>query len=177
MALLTRRDHHWLAISQPAGEGFDDTLCSDVDCVVGALLVPTAGDAQIACTREGLQWAVDLYVAAEQTGDVSGTPPATGLGYIENMAAADMSKGLNETAMTIDHHRSLVDPATCRTFAEVIVTNKDKPSALATRLRVNGIRSPRSRSSRRPRVTAVQRRRLPEVVRGEEWDPIRRPAR
>ena len=33
--------------------------------------------------------------------------------------------------------RSLVDPATCQTFTEVIVTNKEKPYVLATRLRVN----------------------------------------
>ena len=105
--------------------------------LVGALLAPTASDAQIACTREGLQRAVDLYIAAQKTGDTSGMPLATGLGYIENMAAADISKGLIKTAMTIDHHRSLVDPATCQTFTEVIVTNKDKPYVLATRLRVN----------------------------------------
>ena len=39
--------------------------------------------------------------------------------------------------MKIDHHRSLLDPATCQTFTEVIVTNKEKPYVLGTRLRVN----------------------------------------
>jgi hypothetical protein len=36
-------------------------------CVLltGALLAPTTGFAQISCTREGLQRAVDLYVAAQ----------------------------------------------------------------------------------------------------------------
>jgi hypothetical protein len=39
--------------------------------------------------------------------------------------------------MKIDHHRSLLDPATCQTFTEVIVTNTEKPYVLGTRLRVN----------------------------------------
>ena len=39
--------------------------------------------------------------------------------------------------MKIDHQRSLLDTATCQTFTEVIVTNKEKPYVLGTRLRVN----------------------------------------
>ena len=39
--------------------------------------------------------------------------------------------------MKIDHHRSLLDPSTCQTFTEVIVTNKEKPYVLGARLRVN----------------------------------------
>ena len=87
--------------------------------------------------REGLQRAVDLYIAAQTKGDTSGLPLATGLGYIENMAPAAIDKGLIKTAMKIDHHRSLLDPSTCQTFTEVIVTNKEKPYVLGTRLRVN----------------------------------------
>jgi hypothetical protein len=105
--------------------------------LTGVLLAPTAGFAQISCTREGLQRAVDLYIAAQTTGDTSGMPLATGLGYMENVAPADINKGLIKTPMKIDHHRSLLDPATCQTFTEVIVTNKEKPYVLGTRLRVN----------------------------------------
>jgi hypothetical protein len=39
--------------------------------------------------------------------------------------------------MKIDFHRSLLDTATCQTFTEVIVTNKENPYVLGTRLRVN----------------------------------------
>jgi hypothetical protein len=60
-----------------------------------------------------------------------------GLGYSENHALADINTGVIKTAMTIDHHRSLIDPSTCQTFTEVIVTNKEKPYVLGTRLRVN----------------------------------------
>jgi hypothetical protein len=105
--------------------------------LAGAWLVPDASFAQVSCTREGLQRAVDLYIAAQTKGDTSGLPLATGLGYVENMAVAAIDSGLIKTAMTIDHHRSLLDPATCQTFTEVIVTNKEKPYVLGTRLRVN----------------------------------------
>ena len=105
--------------------------------LTGALLVPTRGFAQISCTREGLQRAADLYVAAQTRGDTSAMPLATGLGYMENAAPADISNGLIKTPMKIDHHRSLLDTATCQTFTEAIVTNKEKPYVLGTRLRVN----------------------------------------
>jgi hypothetical protein len=105
--------------------------------LAGALLVPTTGSAQVSCTRDGLQRAIDLYLAAQTSGDTSGMPLATGLGYLENVARADIDKGLIKTPMKIDHHRSLLDTATCQTFTEVIVTNKEKPYVLGTRLRVN----------------------------------------
>jgi hypothetical protein len=104
----------------------------------GALLVPTAGFAQISCTREGLQRAIDLYIAAQTKGDTSGMPLAQGLGYMENVARADINNGLIKKAMNIDFHRSLIDTSTCQTFTEVIVTNKAEPYVLGTRLRVNG---------------------------------------
>src|SRR5438093_11113485 len=104
---------------------------------IGALLVPPAGFAQISCTREGLQRAVDLYIAAQSRGDTSGMPLAMGLGYMENAAPADISTGVIRTPMKIDHQRSLLDTATCQSFTEVIVTSKEHPYVLGTRLRVN----------------------------------------
>ena len=105
--------------------------------LTGVLLAPRAGVAQVACTREGLQRAVDLYIAAQSTGDTSGLPLPMGVGYMENAANFDINKGVIKTAMKIDHHRSLIDPSTCQTFTEVIVTDKAKPYILGTRLRVN----------------------------------------
>ena len=60
-----------------------------------------------------------------------------GLGFMENAAPADINNGLIKTPMKIDHHRSLLDRDTCQTFTEVIVTNKEKPYVLGTRLRIN----------------------------------------
>jgi hypothetical protein len=105
--------------------------------LAGVLLAPTTAHAQVSCSREGLQSAVDLYLAAQARGDTSGMPLAAGLGYMENVARVDINTGLIKAAMKIDHHRSLLDPATCQTFTEVIVTDKEKPYVLGTRLRVN----------------------------------------
>ena len=76
--------------------------------LTGALLAPTAGFAQISCSREGLQRAADLYIAAQSRGDTSGLPLAMGLGYWENAAPADLNNGVIKTAMTIDHHRRTI---------------------------------------------------------------------
>src|SRR5438046_6257434 len=111
------------------------TLMSIV--LTGVLLAPTAGFAQISCSREGLQRAVDLYITAQTKGDTSGMPLAAGLGYMENAARVDINNGVIKKPMKIDHHRSLIDTATCQTFTEVIVTNKENPYVLGTRLRVN----------------------------------------
>jgi hypothetical protein len=109
-----------------------------ISAVIGAaLLAPAQAFAQISCSREGLQRAVDLYIAAQTRGDTSGLPLATGLGYMENAAPASMDGGLIRMPMAIDHHRSLIDAATCQTFTEVIVANKEKPYVFGTRLRVN----------------------------------------
>jgi hypothetical protein len=105
--------------------------------LTGVLLAPTAGFAQISCSREGLQRAVDLYIAAQTKGDTSGLPLATGLGYMENVAPFDINKGLIKTPMKIDHQRSLIDTSTCQTYTEVIVTDKEHPYVFGTRLRVN----------------------------------------
>jgi hypothetical protein len=105
--------------------------------LTGALLAPTGGFAQVSCTREGLQRAVDLYIAAQTKGDTSGMPMSTRVGYWENVAPGNINTGIIKTPMKIDFHRSLLDVPTCQTFTEVIVTNKEKPYVLGTRLRVN----------------------------------------
>jgi hypothetical protein len=104
----------------------------------GAWLAPVVGVAQpISCVRGGLQRAVDLYIEAQTKGDTSGLPLAAGLGYVENMAPTAIADGLINTPLKIDHHRSLLDEATCQTFTEVIVTDAEKPYILGARLRVN----------------------------------------
>ena len=82
--------------------------------ITGALLAPTPGFAQISCSRDVLQRAVDLYIAAQTKGDTSGLPLAMGLGYMENAAPANINNGLIKKPMKIDHHRSLLDTATAR---------------------------------------------------------------
>ena len=101
------------------------------------LLAPAFSHAQVSCTREGLQTAADLYLAAQTKGDTAGLPLAKGLGYVENFKTIDINDGMIKKAMKIDHQRSLLDTATCQTFTEVIVSDKGNPYVLGTRLRVN----------------------------------------
>ena len=103
----------------------------------GILAAPSTSVAQVSCSREGLQRAIDLYIAAQTAGSTSGLPLAMGLGYFENHANADINTGVIKTAMKVDHQMSLIDAATCQTFTQVVVTNKEKPYVLGTRLRVN----------------------------------------
>lgn len=102
-----------------------------------ALVIPTASFAQVACTRDGLQTATDLYLAAQAKGDPSGMPLAKGLDYMENQKVTDIANGVIQKPLKIDFHRTIIDPATCQTFTEVIVTDKANPYVLGTRLRVN----------------------------------------
>jgi len=103
----------------------------------GAMLAPVVSFAQVACTRDGLQAASDLYLAAQAKGDTSGMPLAKGLAYIENMQGVDIASGVIQKPLKIDFHRTLIDPTTCQTFTEVIVTDKSHPYVIGTRLRVN----------------------------------------
>jgi hypothetical protein len=103
----------------------------------GTLLVPALSNAEISCTREGLQAAADLYITAQVKGDPAGLPLAKGLGYVENFKTIDINDGLIRKAMKIDHQRTLVDVSTCQTYTEVMVADQANPYALGTRLRVN----------------------------------------
>jgi hypothetical protein len=105
--------------------------------IAGALLASSVSHAQVSCTREGLKAATDLYVAAQTKGDIADLPLAKGLGYVENFKVMNINDGLIKMAMKIDHHRSLLDTATCQTFTEVIVSKKATLYALGTRLRLN----------------------------------------
>lgn len=105
--------------------------------LAGVVLTPAVASAQISCTRGGLQRAVDLYITAQTSGDISALPLAAGVGYVENMAPTNIDEGMIGRALTIDHHLSLLDTDSCQTFTEVIVADADDPYVLGTRLRVN----------------------------------------
>ena len=88
------------------------------------------------CTRETLQAAVDSYLAAQKTGDLSKALLADKVKYIENMTEVKKEQGLWNTPLDIDFHRSFLDVDTCRTFTEVIVAKADNPYVIGTRLKV-----------------------------------------
>lgn len=104
----------------------------------GALLTPMIGYAQeVSCTRGGLQNAVDLYITAQTSGDLSGMQLPANAGYWENMVLADINSSIVTKPLNIDHHMSIYDEETCSTFTEVIVTDDAEPYVIGTRLRVN----------------------------------------
>lgn len=104
---------------------------------LSAALIPVLSHAEVSCTRGGLKEAVDLYLAAQSKGDLSGLPLAKGVGYWENVAPADIHTGFITKPLKIDHQRSIFDTDSCQSFTEVIVTDKMAPYVLGTRLRVN----------------------------------------
>lgn len=103
------------------------------------LLVPmiSFSEEELSCTRGGMQRAVKLYIDAQTKGDISILPLATGVGYQENIVPADIKQGILNTPMKIDHYASLLDTDSCQTFTEVIVTDKEKPYVMGTRMRIN----------------------------------------
>ena len=105
--------------------------------IAGLFLLPAISSAEVSCVRGGLREAVELYLDAQRSGDLSGLPLPETVGYWENMERIDIDDGLIMKPLRIDHHLSIYDTDTCQTFTEVIVTDDDEPYVLGTRLRVN----------------------------------------
>ncbi|MEP7311898.1 MAG: hypothetical protein ABI859_04910 [Pseudomonadota bacterium] len=91
----------------------------------------------VSCSRGGIQTAINLYLEAQSKGDISGLPLATGLGYQENMKAADVKTGFLVKPLKIDRALNLIDQDSCQSFTEIIVTNKAEPYVAGVRMRVN----------------------------------------
>src|SRR6185436_11311991 len=91
----------------------------------------------VSCQRGGLQHAVRLYLAAQAKGDFSELPLATGLGYWEDMKAADVKTGFLTKKLVVDKSMSLYDDQSCQTYTEIIVSNAAEPYVTGIRMRVN----------------------------------------
>lgn len=90
--------------------------------------------AQAVCTRAGLEAATDAYVEAQRTGDIGKLTLADDARYLENMVAVGKADGLWNTALPVAFSRSFHDPARCKTFSEIIVTEGAHPYVIGTRL-------------------------------------------
>ena len=115
------------------------TVTFSLYLVLIALVIPLTSfaDDDISCTRGGMNRAIAKYIDAQTKGDISNLPFGTMVSYKENMKAADIKTGILNTPMKIDHHASILDTSSCQTFTEVIVTDKEKPYVMGTRMRVN----------------------------------------
>lgn len=87
-------------------------------------------------TRAGLQDAVNSYLDSLKSGDISKLPLSPKAEYIENIKDTKPGEGIWKTPLKIDFHRSLLDVKTGETFTEVIVTDKNHPYVIGTRLKV-----------------------------------------
>jgi len=96
--------------------------------------------AETKCTRPDLQSKVDKYLDALQKGIPSLMPLATGAKYVENRKEIPFGKGIWQTALDINFHRSLLDVETCQTFTEIIHTSGSHPYVIGTRLKIDGDR-------------------------------------
>jgi hypothetical protein len=93
---------------------------------------------QSVCARADLQAAVDSYVEAQSSGDVSKLALADDVVFRENMSEVGKGDGLWNTALPIALSRSFLDSTRCKTFTEVIVTEGDHQYVVGTRLFVDG---------------------------------------
>jgi hypothetical protein len=98
--------------------------------------LPSVSRAQAGCARPDLQAIVRLYLTAQGKGSTSGPWLAPGVKYSENMQETALDKGILQTPLTIDFHRSLIDSEACQTFTEVIVTDPRHPYVLGVRLKL-----------------------------------------
>jgi hypothetical protein len=103
--------------------------------------IPLSGATQkpmVSCSRIGLQYAAQQYLAGQAKGDYSALPlPASGPGYWEQMKAADIKTGFLTKKLNINRTFALFDVDTCQAYVEIVVTDKAEPYVAGIRLRVN----------------------------------------
>jgi hypothetical protein len=98
--------------------------------------IPAVSRAQARCTRAELQAAVDSYLAAQAKGGTDGLTLAAKVKYVEQMEEAAIEKGIIQTPLTVDFHRSLLDVDACETFTEAIASDSRHPYVLGIRLTI-----------------------------------------
>ena len=89
------------------------------------------------CDRDMLVKAVESYIAAQKSGNLSEMALAEDVAYKENMSEVTKDKGLWNTSLPIAFHRSIYDVPRCKTFTEIIVTEGGHPYVIGTRLTVD----------------------------------------
>jgi hypothetical protein len=107
-----------------------------VFCSVMLMQATTAVAASAGCTRSELQSIVDQYINALKQGKPKIMPLASHARYVENKTEIALGQGIWQTALKIDFNRSIFDVDACETFTEAIITDKNHPYVIGTRLRV-----------------------------------------
>ncbi|KAF2260265.1 hypothetical protein CC78DRAFT_590083 [Lojkania enalia] len=101
--------------------------------------VALAATATAHCTRPQLVEAVDSYLEAQTSGQISAFKArfdnSTWLGYYENSRKLDVSTGVLNTGLKVTHNRSLYDTINCMTYTEVIANDPANPHVIGTQLK------------------------------------------
>jgi len=101
------------------------------------LAVPASAE-EATCARAALSQAAEAYVEAQLAGDPERMALAETLIYREQMAPASLRDGILARPLVIAFHRTLLDPQTCQSFIEAVVTDPAHPYVLGTRLKLSG---------------------------------------
>jgi hypothetical protein len=90
----------------------------------------------VSCSRIGLQYLAQQYLAGQAKGDYSALPLATGLGYWEQFKPVDIKTGFLTKKLNINRSWAMFDEDTCQTYVEIMVTDKADPYVAGIRMRV-----------------------------------------
>jgi hypothetical protein len=107
--------------------------------LLGACTTDAGGSpmARYDCSRDGLQSAVDAYVAAQTAGDPSQMRLANGVTYKEQFQDADLMAGIVNTPLEVAFTNTLIDTQRCETFTEIAVTHPAHPYMIGLHLEVD----------------------------------------
>jgi hypothetical protein len=100
----------------------------------------SASTSTVGCTRDGLQAAVNTYLAALKAGDPSLMPTTSSTQYVINDQSTTIAAGQGhfQYALDPDFHRDFFDVDACRSFSEVICSTWSHPYVLMVVLTVSG---------------------------------------
>jgi hypothetical protein len=90
----------------------------------------------VSCSRIGLQYLAQQYLAGQAKGDYSALPLATGVGYWEQFKAVDIKTGFLSKKLNVNRSWAMFDEDTCQTYVEIMVTDKADPYVAGIRMRV-----------------------------------------
>src|ERR1700712_850726 len=93
----------------------------------GGIALMLAAQVSADCTRAGLLAAANSYITAQTAGSLTGLNlTTTNFTYQENNKAADIKKGLLNTALKIDLNRPTADTTACASYTMFISTSGSK---------------------------------------------------
>lgn len=90
------------------------------------------------CDPAQLKTITDDYIKAQTTGDTTLIPMGLWLDYNQNLEEGTMATGVISQPQKIDFTRSIMDPQTCTSFTEVIITDPAHPYVLGAIINERG---------------------------------------